>query len=264
MRFWPGGGSKGRAGQPGSRAAPRGKALPVFHVAGRAQPLVVRRMAQARRMRIAVDPRTGEVRLTLPGRAPLAAALAWAESQRGWVESALAALPSPAPIVAGGTIPFMGEPALIDWRPDAPRTVRLVAGQDGATARLVLGGPAESLAPRVLRWLKREALARLDAETRAFAVRAGVEVGRVAIGDPRSRWGSCSANGDIRYSWRLILVPPAVREAIVAHEVAHRLHMHHGPAFHAAVGALLGRDPAAEHDWLRAYGAALYWLGRES
>jgi predicted metal-dependent hydrolase len=55
-----------------------------------------------------------------------------------------------------------------------------------------------------------------------------------------------------------------VREATVAHEVAHRLHMDHGPRFHAAVAALLGRDPAAEIAWLRTHGAALYWLGRVS
>jgi predicted metal-dependent hydrolase len=91
-----------------------------------------------------------------------------------------------------------------------------------------------------------------------------VTVGRVSIGDPRARWGSCSASGDIRYSWRLILAPKEVREATVAHEVAHRLHMDHSPAFHAAVVKLLGRDPAPENRWLRAHGAALYWLGRDS
>ena len=86
----------------------------------------------------------------------------------------------------------------------------------------------------------------------------------MSIGDPRARWGSCSANGDIRYSWRLILAPPDVLEATVAHEVAHRLHMDHSPAFHAAVRRLLGRDPSAERAWLRAHGRELYWLGRDA
>jgi predicted metal-dependent hydrolase len=57
-------------------------------------------------------------------------------------------------------------------------------------------------------------------------------------------------------------MPPAVREAIVAHEVAHRLHMHHGPEFHAAVKALLGREPKAERGWLRAHGASIHGVGR--
>ena len=251
MKFW----RPARPERPASRISP-----PVFAGGDVARPLVVRRMAQARRMRLAVDPRTGEVRLTLPRRAALGAAFAWAEEQRAWVERALADLPRPAPIVAGAAIPFEGGELLIDWRAGASRTVRLES--DGR--RLVLGGPQESVSSRVLRWLRREALLRLDAETRAAALRAGVAVGRVSIGDPRSRWGSCSASGDIRYSWRLILAPVEVRQAVVAHEVAHRLHMHHGPDFHAAVEALLGRDPAPERAWLRAHGAALYWLGRES
>ena len=98
----------------------------------------------------------------------------------------------------------------------------------------------------------------------AMAARAGVTVARVAVADQRARWGSCSASGDIRYSWRLVLAPPPVREATVAHEVAHRLHMDHSADFHAAVARLLGRDPAPERAWLREHGARLYWLGRDS
>ncbi len=208
-------------------------------------------------MRLSVDPRDGTVRLTLPQRAALKPALAWVEGKRGWIEATLATLPAPHAIVPGGTIPFEGGLLRILWREGGSRIVRREA------EALVLGGPAESLAPRVLRWLRREALARLEAETRAFGLRAGVSIGRVAVGDPRARWGSCSSAGDIRYSWRLILAPVAVREATVAHEVAHRLHMDHSPAFHAAVAALLGRDPAAERVWLRRHGAALYWIGRQ-
>lgn len=209
-------------------------------------------------MRLSVDPRTGEVRLVLPKRAALKHALDWVEGQRDWIEQALAALPSTHPIAPGVEIPFEGGTLTIDWEDGRSRTVR----REGD--RLLLGGPRESVEPRVLRWLQRRAADTLEAETRAFAVRAGVSVRQVRIGDPRARWGSCSDSGDIRYSWRLILAPPAVREATVAHEVAHRLHMHHGPEFHAAVETLLGRDPAPERRWLRTNGSALYWLGRDS
>jgi len=142
------------------------------------------------------------------------------------------------------------------WDRAAPRAVRI----DGDLLRL--GGPEETVAARVLRWLRAEAARVLQEETKAMAAKAGVEVTEVGIGDPKTRWGSCSATGAIRYSWRLILAPPTVREATVAHEVAHRLHMDHSPAFHAAVARLLGRKPDAERAWLRANGASLYWIGR--
>jgi predicted metal-dependent hydrolase len=218
--------------------------------------LTVRRSALARRMRLAVDPRDGAVKLTLPRRAALGPALKWAESQRGWIEQALAKLPAAEGIRPGSVIPFQGEPLLVDWRPEGSRIVRRTDD------RLIVGGPEEMVPARVLRWLRAEAARVLDAETRAIAARAGVTIGRVRVGDPRSRWGSCSAGGDIAYSWRLILMPPAVRAAIVAHEVAHRLHMHHGPEFHAAVEQLLGHAPTAERAWLKAHGAAMQRVGR--
>lgn len=230
----------------------------VFAGGGRTRPLTVRRSAAARGFRLSVDPRDGTVRLSLPARAALRPALLWAEAKRGWIEEALAALPQARPIVAGGTIPLEGRDVVVEWREGAPR--RVIAA-DGC---LIVGGPADALPARVLRWLRASALIRLEAETRACAVRAGVTVGTVGVGDPRSRWGSCSGAGDIRYSWRLILAPPGVLEATVAHEVAHRLHMNHGPAFHAAVTRLLGREPAAERRWLRSHGPSLYWLGCDS
>ncbi|MGP1282805.1 MAG: YgjP-like metallopeptidase domain-containing protein, partial [Parasphingopyxis sp.] len=68
----------------------------------------------------------------------------------------------------------------------------------------------------------------------------------------------------IRYSWRLVMAPPDVLGATAAHEVAHRVHMHHGPEFHALVAEIFGRDPSAERAWLREHGAALYWVGSSS
>lgn len=229
----------------------------IFEAGGRSRPLVVRRMAQAHGMRLSVDPRDGGVRLIMPSRASLRAALKWVESKRDWIEAALVALPEARPIEDGMTIEVAGEPLRIELA-DRGRIVRRVGNS------LIVPRPADLLGARVTRWLRARALERLEAETTRFAALAGVDIGRVSIGDPRARWGSCSANGDIRYSWRLILAPPDVLEATVAHEVAHRLHMDHSPAFHAAVRRLLGRDPSAERAWLRAHGRELYWLGRDA
>jgi predicted metal-dependent hydrolase len=218
--------------------------------------LTVRRSALARRMRLAVDPRDGAVKLTLPRRAAIGPALKWAESQRAWVERALAKLPAQETLGPGSVIPFEGVDLQIEWRAGGSRTVK----REGD--RLIVGGPEEMVKARVLRWLRAEAARVLEAETRKVAARAGVTVGRVRVGDPRSRWGSCSSSGDIAYSWRLILMPPAVREATVVHEVAHRLHMHHGPEFHDEVERLLGRAPKTERAWLKAHGAAMHRVGR--
>lgn len=222
---------------------------------GRRRTAVVRRNARAKSVRLRVDPRDGRVVLTLPARASERRALRWAEAQRPWVEAQLAGLSESRPIAAGSPLPFRGDEVVVDWSADRPRTPRL----DGAT--LSVGGPEAGLANRVLRWLREEARARLTEETLDCARRAGVSIDRIAIGDARTRWGSCSSSGTIRYNWRLVLAPPRVLSATVAHEVAHRVHFHHGPEFHALVERLFGADPAPERRWLREHGSALYWVG---
>lgn len=218
--------------------------------------IVVVRHPTARRARLSVDPASGRVRLVLPRRASLASVRRWVADHRGWIEAQRARLPRAVPFTSGAVIPFGDERLTIDWDERHPRTV----ARDGD--RLVCGGPAAALPRRIEAWLRRQALDVLTRETAHYAARAGVTIAQVAIGDPRARWGSCSADGRIRYSWRLILAPAAVRRSTVAHEVAHRLHMHHGPAFHAAADALFEGDHEAARAWLRANGAALHWIGR--
>ncbi|UIJ45707.1 M48 family metallopeptidase [Sphingomonas cannabina] len=218
----------------------------------------VRRHPRARRLKLSVDPASGRVRLTLPKRAALKPALAWAEEQAGWIASQRAKLPEARPFLPGMVIPIGGIEVALEHRLGAART----PVREGD--RLVCGGPVEGFAGRIARWLKREALRVLSEETTHYADKAGVTVEAVTIGDPRGRWGSCSSSGAIRYSWRLILAPAHVRRATVAHEVAHRVHMNHGPAFHRLVAELFEGDPAAARAWLRAHGAALHWFGRSS
>lgn len=218
--------------------------------------LDVVRHARARRMRLSVDPASGRVRLTIPPRASLKQAMAWANDHRGWIDAQRAKLPQGRPFAPGAVIPVEGEEVTVDWSPDRSRTIMLVDG------RLVCGGPIEGLSRRIESWLKRRALALLSEETAEFAAKAGVTISRVAVADPKGRWGSCASSGAIRYSWRLICAPPHVRRSTVAHEVAHRLHMDHSPAFHAAYRHLLGDDPAPARAWLRRHGATLHWVGR--
>ncbi len=221
-------------------------------------PVTLRVSPRARRMRLRVDPRTRRVLLTVPRRVSERRALAWAAEHQGWVEATLAAIPQAAPIAPGSVIPLFGRPHLVDWDRHRPRRIEKAEG------RLLAGGPAEGLEARLLRWLKAEARALLERETGELAAKAGVAAVRVGVGDPVSRWGSCSAAGAVRYSWRLILAPDFVRRATVAHEVAHLVHLNHGPEFHPLVRALLGADPRPARSWLRREGAALHQVGRKA
>jgi len=228
----------------------------VFVSGGGTVVLTLRPMPTARRLRLSVDAIGGRVLLTMPQRGSRRAALAWAEGRRAWVEEMLAKAPAGRPFELGAVVPFDDAMLTIDRREEGPRTAR----REGE--RLLCGGPADRLATRVEAWLKREALGLLSADTAHFAARAGVTIGRVSVSDPRRRWGSCSSSGAIAYSWRLALMPRFVRRSVVAHEVAHRLHMDHSPAFHAAHADVLGEDPGPARDWLRRHGSEMHLFGR--
>ena len=127
--------------------------------------------------------------------------------------------------------------------------------------RIIVSGPEEAFAGRLLRWLKAEAKSILDQESREIALRAGVEIARVGVGDARTRWGSCSSEGSLRYSWRLILMPDTVRRYVVAHEVAHRRHMDHGPQFHALEAELFDGSVAEAKRLLRLWSERVRLIG---
>ena len=218
--------------------------------------MTLRESPRARRLRLTVDSRTGRVLLVLPRRASRRRALAWAAEQSEWIAARRAAVPESRPISPGGAIPYRGADRIVDWVRERPRRVLL------ADDRIVTGGPAEGLSARLLRWLKAEALTQLTEETYSYAAKAGVSVAKVGVGDPGSRWGSCSSSGTIRYSWRLILAPDFVRRATVAHEVAHLVHLNHGPDFHALVASLFEGNPGEARRWLRRHGAVLHAVGR--
>jgi predicted metal-dependent hydrolase len=237
---------------------PESPARKSVEIDGRSIPVTIVRSLLARRAALRVDAARGEIRLTLPSRVAEARGLRLIEANRDWIASKVAGLPLPRPIEPRATIPFEGREIVIDWQAGRPRQPRF----DADAASLVVGGPLDGLAGRVERWLRKRALEVLSAETHAVAQQAGRTVEGVRVGDARGRWGSCTASGRIAYSWRLILAPVWVRRSVVAHEVAHLVHLNHSPDFHALHRELLGSDPAPARAWLAANGATLYWVGR--
>jgi predicted metal-dependent hydrolase len=102
----------------------------------------------------------------------------------------------------------------------------------------------------------------MSREVADYAAAAGVAATAVGVGDAASRWGSCSSTGRIRLSWRLILAPPEVRRFVVAHEVAHLVHLDHGRDFKALESRLYGPGLAAAKAALRRLGPGLRRVGR--
>lgn len=225
-------------------------------IAGGSIPLLVKQSTRTRRLTVTVHTASGSLRLSLPMRTPLKVGLQFLKDRQSWIESIVAQWPQTQPLEAGGLLMVEGLARKIDWRPDYPRTVVLEHGS------IRVGGPKERIGPRVLSFLREYALAHLREESQALAKAHGLALGRVSVGDPLSRWGSCSAQGNIRYSWRLILAPPWVRSYVVAHEVAHLRHGDHSAKFWALTEMLYEGDVSAAQEWLKTNGALLHRAGR--
>lgn len=110
--------------------------------------------------------------------------------------------------------------------------------------------------------LRRRAAEQLPVELLALAGLHRITVARVSIRNQRSRWGACSSRGSITLNWRLILVPPAVREYVMIHELMHRREMNHSARFwkHVAAACPHYRDA---RKWLLAEGRRLF-TGQET
>jgi predicted metal-dependent hydrolase len=208
-------------------------------------PVLLCAIRNARRMRLRFDERERLLKLTHPKGVRPSAALAWAVTQKSWVEEQLNRSLPPEPLIPGAVVPIEGADIELVWREQAPRMPVLAEG------KMVCGGPEAGFPRRVELFLRRLALATLSRETADVGERAGLRAISVGVGDARTRWGSCSSNGAIRYSWRLILAPPEARRFVVAHEVAHLKHLDHGRTFRTLERELFGGDVAAAERLLR-------------
>ena len=216
----------------------------------------IRPLRSARRLRLRFDEASGTLKLTCPWRTSRKAALAWALDQREWIDAQIAGAKPREPFEAGATIPIEGLEVRIVWEERAGRVPVLAKGE------LRLGGPAAGLSRRVELFLKRRALNVMSREVREYAEKADAMASSVSVGDAGSRWGSCSSQGRIRLSWRLILAPPEVRRFVVAHEVAHLVHLDHSAKFKELEAGLYGPGLGEAKAVLRRIGPRLRRLGR--
>jgi predicted metal-dependent hydrolase len=219
-------------------------------------PIEVRPVRGARRLRLRYDEVRGVLKLTCPPRTSRRSALAWALDQRQWIDAQLSRALPPEPFAPGAVIPIEGRDTRLVWAENEPRTPRLAGGE------LRLGGPEAGFARRVELFLKRHALATMSGEAGEFALAAGATLRSVIVGDAASRWGSCSSQGRIRLSWRLVLAAPEARRYVVAHEVAHLVHLNHGPQFKALEARLFGPGLAGAKAMLRRDAPRLRRIGR--
>ncbi|MEX2616135.1 MAG: SprT family zinc-dependent metalloprotease [Alphaproteobacteria bacterium] len=228
--------------------------MTVLRIDGRDVEVAIRRSARARRIAIRVDPAIGGAELVLPSRVGEAAGMSFLKERAGWIAARLAALPDGIPFGDGAMIPYRGAVHHIVHAPAARRGVWV----DGN--RICVSGQEKHLPRRLHDWLRRDAHAAIAPVVAEKTALLGRRAGKISIRGQRSRWGSCAANGNLSFNWRLILAPADVLEYVVAHEVGHLTEANHSPAFWAVVDRLCPHAQSGRR-WLRENGADLFRYG---
>ena len=212
--------------------------------------VVLRRSARARRLTLTVPQNGDPPRVTAPPGVTLSEVRMFLMRQGDWLRAALDRTPAVVDVADGAEIPIAG--ARVRIRRESGRR-RPPVLEDG---RLLLIGDGAA-GPRIAAWLKARARAALTPIVADSAEALDARYGRIALRDPKGRWGSCSARGDLNFSWRLAMAPPEVLDYVAVHEAAHLREMNHGPRFWALVESLRP-DWRRQRNWLKAEGAALH------
>ena len=215
----------------------------IISLDGRNVPVRIRRNKRARRIILRIDNDTDGAVVTLPSRASEREALLLVQEKSDWLLARINDLPAKISFQDGATIPLLGQSYMLRHDPD----LKGVAQKEDKEIRL--GGRPEFFARRLTDWLKKQAKAEIQPRASDFAARIDRQLGRITVRDTRSRWGSCSPNGNLSFCWRLVMTPDWVLEYVVAHEVSHLRHMDHSPAFWQTV-ADLGVQVEAPRRWL--------------
>lgn len=212
-------------------------------------PLTLRRSAQAKRISLRISQLDGRVTLTMPKRLAEREAIDFARSMEGWIRKHLDARGEDVHVGIGTELPLGGR----QYTVHSGKGRRVQITPEG----IFVPGPEARMGKRLGAHLKEIARDRLAGASDDYAARLGRTYARLSLRDTRSRWGSCTSDGGLMYSWRLVMAPPEVLDYVAAHEVAHLAQMNHSPAFWAEVTRIYG-DYSAARAWLRTHGSTLH------
>jgi predicted metal-dependent hydrolase len=186
-----------------------------------------RRHATARRMVLRATRDGQGFALTLPKRHSQRAIAEFLRSSSDWMLGQLAKQDERLPLSEGSTLLLRGETYALQ----ATGKLRGTIAIDLDAKCISLPGAPDHLQRRLQDWLKSEALADLRRASSHYAEAMSVSFKRISVRDQKSRWGSCTTEGTLSYSWRLVMAPAFVLDYVAAHEVAHLREMNHGPRF---------------------------------
>lgn len=218
-----------------------------LQVGSRTVPLLVVRNPRARRYLLRVQS-DGTAQVTIPRGGSRSEADSFVERNRRWLEKQLEQLHSQPRLAAtwhiGTEILLRGDLARIETGEGG----KLRVGME--TLAVTSSDMNVDLRPAIERRLRALASVELPIRVSELAALHGFVFQRVTVRNQRVRWGSCSRHGGISLNWRLIQLPPSVRDYIILHELAHLRQLNHSDKFWLEVESVCPDYREAER-WLK-------------
>ena len=215
-------------------------------------PYILKRSPRRRSIGLKID--ASGLTIILPQRAPLAEAerviqlkLTWIRAKLAERETRLAAPIADSKLAWGATALWLGEPRILQSALRAKLTddtLYLCAANE------------QKIAPALIRFYQRAAKPYFTERLAVWAERMNLHPRQLILSSAKTRWGSCTSNGDIRLSWRLMQAPASVIDYVVIHELAHLAEMNHSARFWSIVTAACPHWKI-ERAWLKQHGSAL-------
>lgn len=229
-------------------------------VGGRDVPITIKENQRATRITLRIEPGGKALSLTIPYGLHHALVDEFLDRHRGWLEARISKFLTQAGMTDGAMISIRGVPHRIQHT-GSLRGITHVARNADEPVLLVSGLP-EHTGRRIATFLKKEARADIERLVAVHAKAVGRPVRSIAMKDTRSRWGSCSHEGNLSFSWRIVMAPESVIDYLAAHEVAHLREMNHGPKFWALCKKLCPETETAKA-WLKHNGSQLHAIDFE-
>ena len=167
----------------------------------------------------------------------------WMCTQKAQLESRRNANPLSACLCDGGRVAYEGKVLTLRCDPNIARTQRSVH-TDELLVRAEATASAEEIAAVVQKWLKERFAERLPERISFWANKTGLHPEKVSISNAKKQWGSCTRQGAIRLSWRLICLPAAALDYVIVHELVHLQHFDHSSAFWTDVQTIYPETPS--------------------
>lgn len=222
-------------------------------IAGKQIPIRCRANARAKRITMRIAPDRRSIKVTTPPNVRASTIQDFIKRHRAWLEAQFADAPSVPEITVGHKIPILGR--LHEIVHESGRGTTQIAEYDSVPT-LITYGDTRFVGRRVADFLKQTASHEIEPLVAHHSKAVSRRATSVRFKDTKTRWGSCSSSGALSFSWRIAMAPKSVVNYLVAHEVAHLVHMNHSPAFWKQTEALCP-DYKRHEAWLKRNGSKL-------